>query len=62
MTDRLRLAAQAVADLTGPFMGDEHRAALRELRRALAEPAEPAEPAPLPAGPCPTCGSRYPDG
>ena len=41
MTDsRLRLAAQAVVDLTGPFMGDEHRAALKALRRALAEPAE----------------------
>lgn len=41
MTDsRLRLAAQAVADLTGPFMGDEHRAALKALRRALAEHAE----------------------
>ena len=40
MTDRIRLAAQAVADLTGPFMGDEHRAALEALRRALAEPAE----------------------
>ena len=60
MTDRLRLAAQALVDRqdfwrnAGTLPGEYDN-----LVDALAEPAEPA---PLPDGPCPTCGSRYPDG